>query len=184
MPLAELPTWATVTANVVAWGAIHAGTGYAVHRLPVARLDRDGWLWRARSVERGGRTYERWLRIRGWKDRVPEAGALFAGGVSKRGLPPLAAGGLHRFVVETRRAELGHWLALALGPLAVIWNLPVSAVLMMTYGVVVNLPFIAIQRYNRLRAQRVLDLGTARSSGSPRSPRSRPSPRRTGSSMP
>lgn len=184
MPLVELPTWATVTANVVAWGAIHAGTGYAVHRLPVARLDRDGRLWRARSIEGGGHAYERWLRIRRWKDRVPEAGALFAGGVSKRRLPPLTAGGLTRFVVETRRAELGHWLALALGPLAVVWNPPMGAVLMVTYGVVVNLPFIAIQRYNRLRAQRLLDRDTARSSGSLRSPRSRPSPRRTGSSMP
>lgn len=169
MPLVELPTWATVTANVAAWGAIHTGTGFAVHRLPLARLSGDGWLWRARRAERGGRTYERWLRIRRWKDRVPEAGALFAGGVSKRRLPPPAAGGLERFVVETRRAELGHWLALGLGPSAVLWNPPLGTALMVTYGVVANLPFIAIQRYNRLRAQRVLDLGTARSSGSRRS---------------
>lgn len=184
MPIVELPTWATVTANVVAWGTIHAGTGYAVHRLPTSRLDDDGWLWRARAAEGGGRRYERWLRIRRWKDRVPEAGGLFAGGVSKRRLPTVAHGGLERFIIETRRAELGHWLALVLGPVAVLWNPPVGAVLMVSYGVVVNLPFIAIQRYNRLRAQRVLDLGTARSSGSRRSSRARPSPRRSGSSMP
>jgi glycosyl-4,4'-diaponeurosporenoate acyltransferase len=184
VPLVELPTWAIVAANVVAWGTIHAATGYAVHRWPTERLAADGWLWRARSVERDGRRYERWLRIRRWKDRVPEAGALFPGGVSKRRLPALADGGLERVVVETRRAELGHWLALVLGPVAVVWNPPVGVVLMVAYGVVANLPFIAIQRYNRLRAQRVLDLGTARSSGSRRPPPSRPSPRRSGSSMP
>lgn len=184
MPLVALPPWATVAANVAAWGALHTLTGYAVHRVPVRRLAGDGWLWRERAAERGGAAYERWLRIRRWKDRVPEAGALFPGGVSKRRLPPPAAGGLERFVVETRRAELGHWLALALGPLAVVWNPPLGAVLMAGYGALANLPFIAIQRYNRLRAQRVLDLAAARSSGSRRPAASRPSPRTSGSSMP
>lgn len=184
MPIVELPTWATVTANVATWGVIHASTGYAVHRLPVARLAGDGWLWRPRAAERGGRTYERWVRIRRWKDRVPEAGAVFPGGVSKRRLPRSAAGGVERFVVETRRAELGHWLALGLGPSAALWNPPLGTALMVAYGIVANLPFIAIQRYNRLRAQRVLDRAAARSSGSRRSLPPRAGPRTSGSSMP
>jgi len=87
---------------------------------------------------------------------VPEAGAWFAGGVSKRHLPADGAGGLERFVVETRRAELGHWLAAASGPLFVLWNPPGAAVALVTYGLVANLPCVAIQRYNRLRAERVL----------------------------
>jgi len=152
---------AIVLANVAFWAAAHAGTGYLVHRLPADRLRRDGWLLRARRFEGQGRLYER-ARIRRWKDRLPEAGALFAGGVSKRRLPPGRTAGLERFAVETRRAELGHWLALAAGPLSIAWNPPAGAAAMVAYGVLVNLPFIAIQRYNRQRAQRVL----ARSSGS------------------
>ena len=42
------------------------------------------------------------------------------------------------------------------GPLFVLWNPPPVAVVMVVYGVAVNAPFIAIQRYNRLRASRVL----------------------------
>lgn len=161
MELVDLPTWAVVVANIAFWGATHAATGYAVHRLPPARLARDGWLLRPRAIERGGRLYDR-VRIRRWKDVVPEAGALFAGGVSKAHVPATEDGGLERFTVETRRAEIGHWLALAAGPLAALWNGPAGTVAMVGYGVAANLPCIAIQRFNRQRAQRVL----ARSSGS------------------
>ena len=71
-----------------------------------------------------------------------------ASAACSRDLPSASSG-------ETRRAELGHWLALAGGPVFALWN-PVSGlVLMLAYGVVTNVPFIAVQRYNRQRAQRI-----------------------------
>ncbi len=160
----DLSDGATVAVDVIAWAVVHAGTGYLVHRLPVGRLG-DARLYRARRFEAGGRFYRHTLRIHRWKDRVPEAGALFPGGVSKRRLPP-GERGLDRFVVETRRAELGHWLAAAAGPVFVLWNPPVAAGLLALYGLAVNLPCIAIQRYNRLRATAVLRRRAERSMGS------------------
>ena len=158
MPLlVALSWWGTLLANVAAWAAIHAGSGYLVHRIPLERLQRDGPLLRPRRWEHDGRTYERRLRIQRWKDRLPEAGAVFTGGVSKRRLPGSARReGLARFVAETRRAERGHWLALAGGPLFALWNPPSGVLLMTAYGLVVNAPFIAVQRYNRQRGQRIL----------------------------
>lgn len=153
MPLlVELSFWGTLFANVLAWAGFHAGSGYLVHRLPSARLQRDGWLLRPRRWECGGRAYERRWHIQRWKDHLPEAGAVFAGGVSKRRI----GRDLRRFVAETRRAEYGHWLALAGSPAFALWNPPSGLVLMTVYGVAVNAPFIAVQRYNRQRAQRIL----------------------------
>lgn len=151
-----MPQAVTLVVDVVAWGAFHALTGYAAHRLPDRRLARDGWLLRQRRFEDGGRFYRRRLRIQRWKDRLPEAGALFAGGMSKRALPAYDAAGLELFARETRRAELGHWWALACGPVFVLWNPPLAAALLIGYGVVVNLPFILIQRYNRFRIEALL----------------------------
>lgn len=160
-----MPRWLLVLVDVAAWGFFHAVTGYAAHRLDERRLARDGWLLRPRSFEDGGRWYRR-LRIDRWKDRLPEAGATFEGGISKRTLPARDADGLQvglqTFVRETRRAELGHWWALACSPLFVLWNPPLAATLLVAYGVLVNLPFIAIQRYNRFRTQRLLGRLTGR----------------------
>ena len=150
-----------VVANVVAWAVFHSATGVYVHRLPIDRLHHDGPILRLRRFERGGDVYVR-LGVKRWKDRLPEAGALLPGGVSKR----TSGGDLERFVVETRRAERGHWLAMACGPIAALWNPPIGAVAMVAYGVVVNAPFIAVQRYNRARALRVLGMARSRMSRS------------------
>lgn len=161
-----MPQTVTVAVDVAAWGVFHAATGYAAHRLGDERLRRDGFVLRQRTFERDGRFYRRRLRIHRWKDRLPEAGALFAGGVSKRQLPSADVAGLELFVLETRRAELGHWWAMACSPLFVLWNPPLPAWLLMGYGVLVNLPFILIQRYNRFRTQAILERLSQRGSRS------------------
>jgi glycosyl-4,4'-diaponeurosporenoate acyltransferase len=147
------PVTAVVDVAVIA--ALHAGSGYLAHRLGPDALARDGIVLRAKGFEDGGRWYRR-VRIDRWKDRVPEAGALFPGGVSKRELPGRDPVGLELFVRETRRAELTHWWAMSGGAVFVLFNPPASAVPLLAYSVVVNLPFVAIQRYNRLRALSVL----------------------------
>ncbi len=157
MPRLVMPQALTIVVDIVAWGVFHALTGLAAHRLDDSRLSRDGWLLRQRRFEDGGRWYRRRLRIHRWKDRLPEAGDLFRGGMSKRQLPAYDVAGLATFARETRRAELAHWWALFCGPLFVLWNPPLAAALLVTYGVLVNLPFILIQRYNRFRIDALMD---------------------------
>jgi len=143
----------TVLVDVVAWGVFHAVTGYAAYRVDERWLDHDRALLRLRRFEAGGQWYRRRLLIHRWKDRVPEAGDLFRGGVSKRQLPAYDPNGLRVFARETRRAELAHWWALCCGPVFLLWNPPLASALLVGYGVVANLPFIAIQRYNRARIE-------------------------------
>jgi glycosyl-4,4'-diaponeurosporenoate acyltransferase len=153
--IVHLPDAWTVVLDVVVWGAVHASTGYVAHRLPLRSLQRDVGPLRLTAPERRVHVFHR-LGIRRWKDRLPEAGALFAGGMSKRQLPPSAAGGLRRFVAETRRAEWAHWMALAAAPLFMLFNPPVAVVLMGLYALVANGPCIVVQRYNRARLVRAL----------------------------
>src|SRR5438132_1706658 len=98
-----------VVLDVAVWGSWSAMVGYTAHRRPTAAFAGDSWLYRQRGFERGGRLYER-LMIKRWKDRLPEAGALFTGGTSKRSLRTRDREVLERFVVETRRAEWTHWV--------------------------------------------------------------------------
>jgi glycosyl-4,4'-diaponeurosporenoate acyltransferase len=152
-----MPQALTIVVDVVAWGGFHTATGYAAHRLDESRISRDGWLLRPRGFETDGRWYRRRLRVHRWKDKVPEAGDLFRGGVSKRHLPASGVAELQLFVRETRRAELAHWWAMLCGPVFVLWNPPLAAGLLVGYGVVINLPFIAIQRYNRFRTLALIE---------------------------
>lgn len=185
IPVVHLSRPVLLLVDIAAWGAFHAATGYAVHRAPAAWFARDTWLTRARRWERDGRLYER-VGIRRWKGRLPEAGDLFSGGVSKRRIPSARVGGLERLALETRRAEWGHALCAACSVLFVLWNPPWVAAVMVVYGVGVNAPFIAVQRYNRLRVNRALGRRTSRSAtaASSAAARSRNDRGTTGSSIP
>lgn len=95
--------------------------------------------------------YERIFRIRRWKDRLPEAGAMFSGGVSKRRLGALSSDQLRLRIAETRRAEFTHWFAVLLSLTFFAWNPVAIAIWMPFIGIVGNAPFIAVQRYLRPR---------------------------------
>lgn len=143
-----------IVLDALSWGAVQAAAGYTVHRLPDRLLTVDGWLLRERRWERGGRFYEDTLQIRRWKGLLPEAGAAFAGGFDKRHLRGRSPEMLDRHILETRRAELGHWLAMLPTPVFVRRNPWLLAPFMPLYAVAVNAPCIAAQRYNRIRLRR------------------------------
>jgi glycosyl-4,4'-diaponeurosporenoate acyltransferase len=152
----ELSDGAAIAVSCIAWLLIGLATGWYFHRRPAERYTSDNWLTRPRRFEAGGRWYQRRLRIRSWKDKLPEKGDLFRGGFSKRHLVDRSTAHLERFVVETRRAEMVHWSNLAAGPVFLIWCPPLLGGCMIVFGVVAHLPFITIQRYNRERLLAIL----------------------------
>ena len=124
-----------VLADSAVWAGWSFVVGYSAHRLPLRTVERERWLTRIRPWERDGRTWER-IGIRRWKDRLPDAGDLFGGGVSKRALPGRHPDELARFAAETRRAELVHWTIPLVLPVFVLWNPPVLLAAMAAYAVV------------------------------------------------
>jgi len=143
-----------IAADAAAWACVQVGTGYLAHRLPARLLEQDRWLFRERGWERDGRFYVDVARIRRWKTLLPEAGAFFAGGVSKRNLSGRSADDLALLARETRRAELVHWLIMVPTPVFVVLNRPLLAPFMPVFALAVNVPCIAAQRYIRIRLRR------------------------------
>jgi glycosyl-4,4'-diaponeurosporenoate acyltransferase len=133
---------AVVALDAAVWAAWSAAVGLVASRQPVERFDHDNWLTRGRHAERAGHTYER-LGIRRWKAHVPEAGQLF-GGRSKRALGGATPAGLAAFAI------------LVVVPVFALWNPAPLMPAMVAYAIVANLPCIAIQRYNRLRINRMV----------------------------
>ena len=146
----------TVALDFLAWFAIHVGVSYAVSRPSADRFDPDSRLYRERRWERDRRIYEGWFRVKKWKWMLPDGAAVFRSGFRKKRLSKLDTAYVTRFVQEACRAELTHWLILAFAVVFFIWNVWWVGLIMILYAVLVNVPCIITQRYNRIRLRRVL----------------------------
>lgn len=163
------PAWLLVPLYAVIWIGIHIGSGYLAHNMPLSWFDPEGPLYRSRRIERGGRLY-RAFGVHRWKDALPEAGAFFEGGFSKRSLTTAKAGYLERYLRETCRAEASHWISAALAVTFFLWNPWYIGAIMIGYGLATNLPFIMVQRYNRPRIARVYRLRAGAAAGAQHPP--------------
>jgi glycosyl-4,4'-diaponeurosporenoate acyltransferase len=149
-----LPWPVALGVSIAVWIGSSLAIGLWAARQPVTRFPCTGRVLRLRPWEAGGRWYERRLRIKRWKDVLPEAGSWF-GGRSKQHLPTVADGGIAGFVPELGRAETVHWASLATGVLHLLWCPLWLGLCMVGFGLG-NLAFVAVQRYNRARIARAL----------------------------
>ncbi len=154
--LIELSIGVTTALNFVAWLVIQLGLAWAITQMSLNRFDPSGWFARERRWERSGRFYEKWFRIRAWKDKLPDAGGWLAGGFSKAQLRANTREHLARFARETWRGEVVHWLALGCLPLFCLWNPWWGVWVNAIVALGLNLPCILALRYNRLRLVRLL----------------------------
>jgi glycosyl-4,4'-diaponeurosporenoate acyltransferase len=154
--LTELSIAWVTTLNIIAWLVIQFGLAWGFTQLAAERFDYLNALARPRGWEDGGRFYERVFAIKRWKDKLPDASRMFHGGFAKAKLQTATPEFLERFLRETWRGELVHWLALLALPLFAIWNPWWGVLVNAAVAVGLNFPCILALRYNRARFQRLL----------------------------
>lgn len=154
MRLVHFPTHITILLDVLAWFIIHLSVSYLGVWLPDRWFAQDKGIYRLRGWEREGAVYRDLLRIRTWKKWLPDGGGFFPQGFGKRKLQSKDRCYLDRFILETRRAELTHWLQILPVGFFFLWNEWWVGILMVVYALSVNLPCIIAQRYNRPRLQK------------------------------
>lgn len=147
-----------IAGNSLAWFLAIFIPGYIIQKIPISRFREDFFLFKIRSWEKNGRLY-RSLGIKYWKELLPDGAGIFDNGFRKRQMHGIDELYLKRFILETCRAELVHWVIIALIPLFFLWNPLQVAVWMIPFGLAVNLPCLLTQRYNRPRLQRILRRG-------------------------
>ncbi|MEY4401324.1 MAG: hypothetical protein RL072_1189 [Actinomycetota bacterium] len=135
--------------HLAVWVGSGAFIGWFFARQPWRSIADPGPLTSLRPWE-SRHFYERVLRVRAWKDRLPEAGTWF-GGISKRRLPDFGEGGLERFAAESLRAERVHDCYLAVLLCTLAWTRGWLAIVTLTYAAAINAPCIVVARYNRIR---------------------------------
>jgi glycosyl-4,4'-diaponeurosporenoate acyltransferase len=127
----------------------------SVARIRPESFNPESWLYRERSWERNGRIYQAFLRVKTWKKLLPNGAAVSKSGFRKRHLGNLGTVYIRRFILETCRAELTHWVIFVFSVVFFIWNDWWIGMIMIAYALIVNIPCVVTQRYNRIRLRRV-----------------------------
>lgn len=117
----------------------------------------ENFLFKQRRFELDGRLYERVFKIKKWKELLPDGAALIKGGYRKKRLENGSFANLEKFYLETCRAEFTHVLGFLPFWLFGLFVPPGIVVVMFIYALMANWPCILLQRYNRIRLERVIN---------------------------
>ncbi len=153
----------TILLDFAAWFVFHMAAVICTLNMPVRWFASDHWLYRTRAWENQGQIWQQVFRVRTWKERLPDGAQLVGRGYAKKRLQATHTAELSRFVQESRRAELTHYLAMLPAPLFFLWNPAWVGWFMIGYALMANAPCIIAQRYNR---PRIIHLIEKRTSGS------------------
>lgn len=156
MQLIYLPDWAALLVCFALWPVFQIVSALCCKRLPEKHLNAKSFYFRSHKWESSGQFYETVFFVRKWKKFLPDGGAVTRDGYRKKRLTDFSEENLNRFLVESCRAELTHLFAI---PPFILFSFFVPAyvvVFMFVYSILVNLPCVISQRYNRPRVSSLL----------------------------
>ncbi|MCB0308669.1 MAG: hypothetical protein KDD48_04805 [Bdellovibrionales bacterium] len=151
----SLSTAWIIALNILAWPFIQLSLGAIFTRLP-RKYFKSSLVWCEWLPWERSRKFWKILHINRWKTLLPDGASWFSSGFPKKQLKSSSNNYLQKFMLETRRGEGSHWVMLFCSPIFMIWNPPWAFYIMLSYGILSNVPPILVQRYNRLRIQNVL----------------------------
>lgn len=151
----SLPFYGMILLDFVMWFIFHMGISLWMMRVPDEWLARTEKGFRPWSWEKNGEIWHQIFRIGDWKKFLPDGSLIVKKAYNKTNLQGTSSASLAKFILETKRAELTHWLLIPPALLFFLWNPPSIAWWMVVYALIANMPFIAAQRYNRPRLERL-----------------------------
>ncbi|MHB1454806.1 MAG: glycosyl-4,4'-diaponeurosporenoate acyltransferase CrtO family protein [Saccharofermentanales bacterium] len=120
-------------------------------KLPDSIFQHAKFIFRTFRWEDEGRIYSRLFQVQRWKKRLPDGGALFGKGLRKKQIDCHSLPALDRFLTESCRGELSHWLAILPVWVFGLFTPPGVLLIMIVYALALNMPCIIAQRFNRPR---------------------------------
>lgn len=108
-------------------------------------------MYQMKKWEKNGKWYVSHLAIKKWKDLLPQH--VGKDGFSKEHFTGKSIKYIDDFILETCRGEWDHSMCCIYGIIALAINPLWLGLIFLFATLIINLPFIAIQRYNRIRLQ-------------------------------
>ena len=124
---------------------------YLSNKMPNRFYSSDSWLLRQREWEKRGIFYQRVFRVKLWKKLMPELGDIVKSVFPKKRIKEYTREYLKKYIFESCKSEVTHWCIIFSTLLFFLWNEFKPAMMMVLLAIILNLPYIIIQRYNRPR---------------------------------
>lgn len=124
--------------------------------LPESLFIYTKWLFKERKWEHGGTIYQKLFNIKKWKDRLPELSDIVKKNFSKKKLPSFNVEYLKKYIVESCRSEMCHWMIVISVIVFSSWFNEDMEKFIFILAVILNVPYIMIQRFNRPRIINVM----------------------------
>ena len=151
-----MDTLDTLAVDILAWVVFHLSIGFASSKIPLSKLHPEHWFFQTFKWEKGGTIYDKIFHVRSWKKLIPNGSAVYKGAFSIKNLPTNDPAYLGRWLKESVRAEICHYLMIIPGFFFFLWNNVLMGWLMLAYAFLNNLVPIVLQRYNRPRMRKLL----------------------------
>ena len=148
----------TIALCFIIWPIIQLTAALICLKMPNRMFSLQSILFKTYKIEREGHFYNNVFCVSEWKHLLPDGGVIFnKNSFRKKHLKDFSKETLERFLIESARAELTHWLAII--PFWIFGFIAPPRVIlyMLMYALMVNLPCIIVQRYNRPRVQKLLN---------------------------
>lgn len=157
MQIIELSVVWTIVINIIAWAFFHMSLSFLTLFMPDHTFQNDHFLYKIKKWEKSGTIWKKYFRVKNWKTYIPDGAKLFKAGFEKKQLRGTEMSYLEKFILESRRAELTHWLQILPAGFFFFWNPLWAGWVMVAYALMFNVPIIIAQRYNRARFEQLVE---------------------------
>ena len=153
--MSEIDAKNIILINFLLMALWHLSILFLCMKLDSSFFDPRKFLYTARKWEKKGKFYTSVLKIKKWKDKLPQY--VCKNGFSKRSLnSKMDKQYMEKFIVETCRAEWNHFMCSMYWVVSIFLNSSIYAVIFSLIPILANLPFLLIQRFNRIRLCRLI----------------------------
>ena len=153
MQIFFIDEWLMIISYFIGWPLFQFAVAYFINSLDERHFQPDNFILRSRRWE--VRLYKKVLKVHRWKHLLPDGAATYKSGFRKKSLESCDGDYLKTFITETGRAEIMHWLAILPFWIFGLWSPGFVIWIMLLYALIVNLPCILTQRFNRPRLLRI-----------------------------
>jgi len=144
-----LPDWLTILSFIIIWPLMQVSIAFLGNKIDDKHFDPNSWWLKTRRWEKNGDFYDDVFKIKKWKHILPDGAKTHKGGFPKGHLQSYDPDYLKAFIAETGRAEIFHVLQILPFWVFGLWSPPFAIWIMLGYAIIVNVPCILAQRYNR-----------------------------------